>query len=66
MTFKSKYDFGQILYLKTDVEQLPRIITRIMFNYATVAYELSCGTTTSEHYEYEVAEEKDVLITSDN
>lgn len=53
--------FGDILYLKTDVEQLPRIVTGIMLRKDSVCYELSCGTESSDHYSFEFTKEKTIF-----
>lgn len=53
--------FEDIVYLKTDVEQLPRMVTGIMLRKESVSYELSCGTTTSDHYSFEFTKDKKVF-----
>lgn len=42
MTFKTKYDIGQIVYLKTDCEQRQRMVTAIKVqNGGTLIYTLA-------------------------
>ena len=54
-----KFKLGDIVYLKTDSEQLIRIVTEIsvmgvsMVDYL-VTYQLSQGTEASEHYSSEI------------
>lgn len=59
---ENEYDFGDIVYLKTDNEQLPRMITSIeVFKNGELLYKLACGTVTTPHYEYEISSQKDVV-----
>lgn len=61
--FESKWPIGHIVYLKTDKEQAPRIITAISFRpEAQVIYYLSCGPSESTHYEMEISEDKNFLF----
>lgn len=59
----NKFDFGQIVYLKTDKEQSARMVTAISISKGDLLYELSCGTTVSKHYDFEITEEINVLQT---
>lgn len=58
------FDFGETVYLKTDKEQLPRIVFCLKCYKNEVLYDLACGTTVSSHYEFEIAKEANILITS--
>lgn len=58
---KTKFEIGQIVFLRTDNEQLARIVTRYTVCVTGITYELSFGTTTSWHYDFEISENKDVL-----
>lgn len=61
----NKYDFGQIVYLKTDKEQKPRIVTRITIGPSMyLLYELSSEINTSPHYEMEISPDKDVVLST--
>jgi hypothetical protein len=53
-----KYDFGDIVYLKTDIEQLPRMITGFILRQKSISYYCSCGTIESAHYDYELTSER--------
>lgn len=64
MVINSRFNFFDAVYLKTDIDQRQRIVTRLNVTPLGISYELSCGTQTSWHYEQEISEEKDVLITS--
>lgn len=65
MIIESKYDIGEIVYLKTDKEQSERIITAIMWTEG-IRYELKSGIVSNWHYEFEITVEKNVLITTTN
>lgn len=64
MVINNKFEFGQILYLTTDRDQLPRMVTGIkVCKHGELLYEVMSGTLQSTHYEYELCEEKNVQIT---
>lgn len=58
VTIDAKYDIEQIVYLKTDPESLPRIVSCYRVYRNDVVYELCCGATVSCHYEFEISPEK--------
>lgn len=62
MKIFTQYDIGQIVYLKTDPEQLKRIITRIMISPEGVGYQLAHGSDASEHYDIEISRDQDELL----
>lgn len=66
MVVDNKFEIKQIVYLKTDTEQKPRIVTGIRVQKDDICYELSSGTDVSVNYDFEISETKDILITSDN
>jgi hypothetical protein len=61
MLIESKYNIGQIIFLKTDPEQKERMLTQISITSEGMRYCLSCGTSDSWHYEIEILAERDVL-----
>lgn len=61
MILNCKYSIGDIVYVVTDKDQSARQITGISFRATGVLYELASGPTTSDHYEFEISEEIDVL-----
>lgn len=61
MNIKTKYGFGDLLYLKTCPDQWSRIVTGINAYPSGVVYVLSLGSSTSYHYEIEVTDKKDEL-----
>ena len=62
MVIDNVYEIGDIVYLKTDVEQRKRIVYRFLIYEKDVLYGVVCGVGESDHYGFELAKEKDVLI----
>ena len=58
----NKFEIGQTVYLKTDTEQLPRIVYKFIVYQNSILYALTQGVTETEHYDFEMAEEKNELI----
>ena len=58
---ENKFDFGEIVYLKTDKEQSPRIVFALKVYENEILYELACGTVVSTNYEFEMSSEINVL-----
>lgn len=58
----NEYNFEQIVYLKTDIDQFERIVTGIMHRPGCLKYELSCGTGETWHYGFEITKEKNVTM----
>ena len=63
---ENKFEFGDIVYLKTDKEQNPRIIYSMKVFPNEILYELACGTTVSSHYEFEISTEINGLMQTTN
>ena len=61
MRIDTKYDIGQLVFLKTDSEQHQRIIIQITINQLGLQYNLRCGTEDSWHFDFEFTTEQDVL-----
>lgn len=63
MLINNKFSIGQTVYLRTDTEQLQRIVTAIkVCGDNSLFYELSCGREVSDHYDFEIAETIDEEI----
>lgn len=58
----SSYTFGDIVYLKTDPEQMPRMVLSITFRPTGILYELGYGPDSSDHYDIEISSVKDEVI----
>ena len=61
MTIDNKYDIGESVYLKTDPEQLERIVYAIEIRITGLLYSVCCGTSTSNHFDFEMSRNKDVV-----
>lgn len=62
MTIKNEFDIDQIVYLKTDRNQEPRMVTQLVVSKAEVRYELSSGVEFSVHHNYEISAEENTLM----
>lgn len=58
MVIENKYNISDIVYLITDKEQLPRIVTGINVKPVGLVYVLQNGVTETFHYEIELVSEK--------
>jgi|APSaa5957512576_1039674.scaffolds.fasta_scaffold45885_3 hypothetical protein len=61
-----KFELGDVVYLKTDEEQLKRIVTCVKLaggamSDKIVSYELSQGDSHSEHYDSEITKDPNEL-----
>lgn len=62
MILSVPWEWGKILYIKTDSEQKPRQLVAVLHlpgNRTT--FQLSCGTGNSWHYDFEISEEVNTL-----
>ena len=60
------FDLKQIVYLKTDKEQLERIITGINIRPCGVIYRVNYAEMESFHYDFEMTKDKDVVKSISN
>jgi hypothetical protein len=60
MTIKTRFSLGDILYLKTDLDQLPRMVIyiKILGDPNCVIYGMVAGDEMSEHFDMELSEDK--------
>ena len=56
-----KYLPGALVYLKTDIDCLPRLVTAYKVTMHDITYELSCETRVSYHYDFEITPDKNYL-----
>ena len=59
--YLSAFKPGDIVYLITDVYQLPRMIIEVIFGNGHIKYFCSSGAEDSTHYEMEITKEKQVI-----
>jgi hypothetical protein len=57
-----KYKIGEVVYLKHDPEQLPRMVVCIMVYATFVQYLLQLGSDNSTHFEYEITTDRNILL----
>jgi hypothetical protein len=63
MVIDNKYEIGEDVYLKTDLDQQLRIVTAIHVHPSgQIIYVLAYGTMASEHYDFEISREVNELI----
>lgn len=56
------YNIGDIVYLKTDTEQKPRIVTAIEVRQGMlVLYQLSQGVAVGYHYDVEISNDINII-----
>jgi hypothetical protein len=63
MLIDNKFEIGQTVYLKTDLNQLPRFVTSISIRQGRIIYAVTNATTESWHDDFEISSEKN-LVTS--
>ena len=59
-----EYSIGDSVYLKTDNDQLERLVTAILIRESGVTFELSQSSTSSYHYSFEISRDRNVLKVS--
>lgn len=63
VTIFVEYLIGEAVFLKTDPDQLERIVTSIQIypgGTSGVIYHLSCGSHNSEHFAIEITKKKKI------
>ena len=64
---KLEFQIEQIVYLNTDKEQVPRIITGISLRpFNSVTYGLTQNATETWHYGFEISNERDIILCTSN
>jgi len=58
-----KFKLGQIVFLKTDREQLGRMVTGILIRPFGVIYYLTYAEVETSHYEIEISDVSDAALT---
>ena len=63
MIIKEAFELGETVYLKTDTEQLPHVVTGYVIRPGgTIIYKLSCCGEETNHYDLEITKEQDTLL----
>ena len=58
MKIDNDFNIEDIVFLKHDIEQKPRMIINIIIDKYCVMYELISGTEYSKHYSFELSKDK--------
>lgn len=67
MTINNKFKLGELVYLKTDPEQMARIIISLQISVdGGLLYKLAIGMSEQWHYEVEISREKDIVLATQN
>lgn len=67
LSFEVDLSIEDIVYLKTDIDQKPRIVVSFLIdNSGTPMYGVMQETYKSFHYGIELSTEKDILMSSSN
>lgn len=67
MHINNKFQIGAIVYLKTDIEQLPRIVIGILISGdGALIYKCCQSTDDNWHYEVELSDTVDILLKTSN
>lgn len=62
MKIEIKYPIETIVYLKTDTEQLPRMVVGYTIRKNEIIYILAQGVSESHHYDIEIDGSEDILF----
>lgn len=66
-SYTLEFEIGELVYLKTDIEQIQRIITGINIKpLGAVLYNLACGTDETNHYGIEITRDRDIIMATSN
>lgn len=63
---ENAFNIGDMVYLKTDRDQYERMIIGIFISPVGISYRCAAGNLETNHYEIELAKEKNVMITTTN
>lgn len=60
MIIDNDFKIEDIVFLKHDVDQKPRMINAIVIQKYSILYEVISGTEVSNHYSYELSYDKKI------
>ena len=66
MKIDIEHNFGDTVYLKTDIDQRPRIVTAIIVRPGCVLYEVNCAIEYSSHHNFEISVDPDIVLKTNN
>ncbi len=59
---KIEFKINTMVYLKSDPDQLQRLVTCVLLFENCQQYRLSCGTEETDHWPHEICKDKNVMI----
>jgi hypothetical protein len=63
VTVEIEFEIGQTVYLKTDMEQMPRMVVAIIIGgNNSILYRLASATNETAHYACEITREKSPVM----
>lgn len=67
VTVRCKFNYGQVVYVKTDINQDPRQVIGVQGTAdGGMLIKLTIDGDASWHYECEITEEKDIMLAMNN
>ena len=66
MIIENKFEIGQTVYLVTDSDQLPRLVYGFEITQGSIIYMLCIGTITSNHFDFEISEQENIISKTTN
>lgn len=60
MVLENEFEIEDVVYLRHDIEQHPRMVTAIIWDGHKIMYEVISGTQPSNHYYYELSKIKTI------
>lgn len=58
----NEYNIGDIVYLRTDAEPMPRLVIGLIVSQNGILYQLAQGVEISTHYDFEMTVDKPVIF----
>ena len=59
--YQIEFEIGDSVYLKTDPDQVERLVTGITIRPGGISYALTDVTTESFHYSFEITKQRDIV-----
>ena len=65
--YQLEFTIQQTVYLKTDMDQKPRLVTGITLRpFNSVTYGLTESATETWHYGFEISDDRDIVMVTSN
>lgn len=65
MVVDNKFEIGDLVYIKTDIDQRARLVTGITLRICGMVYELSLSENVSNHFDFEISSERDFVLSTE-